>query len=201
MLHAQQPQAGSRDKIYIGAIIVLVAAVVFLAMPVITGVPEAARVVRDIYEIRAGSSEIIKTEEVSGLYKVSVSVLGANGAATIQSVYVTKDGKYIISGVVDAQASKKALSSEKDFVQCLVDKKTVILGSSTDTNSVLQFQTLGIANFVSAVFYDCSQNAQVCQQFGVSALPTTRIGAKNYEGLQTVEFFIEKTGWALNATA
>lgn len=198
----QQLKTGNRDKLYIGAIIVLLAVVAFLAMPTVNGVPDAAKVVKDIYEIRAGSSEIIKTEEVSGLYKVSVSVPDANGAATIQTVYVTKDGKYIINGgVVDAQIAKKALSNEKVFAQCLVDKQTVILGSSTDANSALQLQALGIGNFVSAVFYDCSANAQVCQQLNVTSVPTTRIGTQNYEGLQTAQFFAEKIGCALNATA
>ncbi|PIU22207.1 MAG: hypothetical protein COT14_02525 [Candidatus Diapherotrites archaeon CG08_land_8_20_14_0_20_30_16] len=44
---------------------------------------------------------LLKSEEVSGLYKITVSVKDQNG-----EIYVTKDGKFIIPGVIDVATLK-----------------------------------------------------------------------------------------------
>ena len=89
---------------------------------------------------------------------------------------------------------KKNLAAEKIYTQCLADAKVVIFGAGGDGNSLLQLQALGISSFSSKIFFDCSQNAEICRHAGIASVPAIRIGTENHEGVQTPEFMEQQTG-------
>ncbi|MBI4019081.1 MAG: hypothetical protein HY364_02410 [Candidatus Aenigmarchaeota archaeon] len=160
--------------------------------------PQAALEAKKLYEIRAGDTEILKTEEISGLYEVSLVFSDDEGRRTLQDVYVTKDGQFILAAgsMVILEDLKKNLIRERTYAHCLEDAKVVIFGSSSDEKSLLQLQALGITSFASKVFFDCSQNADICRQVGISSLPTTVIGSETYLGVQSQALIEEKAGCA-----
>src|SRR3989338_6633379 len=189
-----KPIIQKREILYIILIIALSAVVVSGFAQ--ASRPQAALEAKKLYDIRTGGAEILKTEEVSGLYKVTLSFADDQGRAALQDVYVTKDAKYVLAtgGMAVLEDLKKNLAAEKIYAQCLADAKVVIFGAGGDGNSLLQLQALGISSFSLKIFFDCSQNVQACQQAGVTAVPTMRIGAENHEGIQTPQFVEQQTG-------
>lgn len=197
----------NNEKLYIGVIILLVLAVAafFLANPFTgkvtdTGTDNAATAnVKEIYSILTGGEvEVMKVVDESGLYKVTVRFNDATGRSTVQDVFVTKDGKFIAGTVINTNSYKITLTNDKQFAQCLSDKKLLVVGASNDQASVMQLQILG--TFASSVFFDCVQNQQVCQQSGIQSLPTVLYNSQNYTGLYTLRFFENLTGCAYNTT-
>jgi protein-disulfide isomerase len=186
-----------KDHIYIGIIIILIIVIATSFLSV--GQPSAALTVKNLYDIRTGNADIISTEEISGLYKVTLTVTDEVGGKSVQDVYVTKDGNYILStnSLVSTTEFESTLKNEKNYTQCLSDNNVVIFGAATDSNSALQLQTLGVNNFITKIFYDCSANLQACQQLGVTVVPSTSIGNNLYTGLQTSGFITEQTGCSL----
>ena len=189
-----KPIIQKREILYIILIIALSAVVVSGFAQ--ASRPQAALEAKKLYDIRTGGAEILKTEEVSGLYKVTLSFADDQGRAALQDVYVTKDAKYVLAtgGMAVLEDLKKNLAAEKIYTQCLADAKVVIFGAGGDGNSLLQLQALGISSFSSKIFFDCSQNAEICRHAGIASVPAIRIGTENHEGVQTPEFMEQQTG-------
>ncbi len=197
----------NNEKLYIGVIVLLVLAVAafFLANPFTGKVTDtgtdnpAAANVKEIYGILTdGDVEVMKVVEESGLYKVTIKFADNTGRNTVQDVYVTKDGKLIAGNIINMNSYKITLTNDKQFSQCLSDKKLFVFGAANDQASLLQLQVLGA--FSGRVFFDCAANLEVCQQLGIQSVPTVIYNNQNYTGLYTLRFFENLTGCVYNTT-
>lgn len=156
----------------------------------------------DLYKIITGGTvEVLKTDEVSGVYKMSLRLKTAT-TDTLQDIYVTKDGQFFSTNLINLETQKKALAEQSAFTQCLLNKKVVIFGLSTDQATQVQLQALGA--FSPSIYFDCSgQNLAVCQQLNITSVPTIFVNGVHVPGPQSVQWFEQNIGcyMSVNGTA
>jgi hypothetical protein len=195
----RQEKSKSNTKIYIGIIVILLAVLVYylaqgpLAVSAQQPAVDSAKAI--FSALSENPAEVVSVKEDSGLYKGNMRITPASGQATLQDIYVTKDGNYISDRMINVQDYKRQLEREKNFTQCLSDRKVVIAGLANDANTLSQIQILGTYGY--KIFFDCSANQQICQNAGITKAPTTVIGNQTFEGIQPVSFFTQATGCTL----
>jgi hypothetical protein len=152
--------------------------------------------VKDVYElITENEVEVLTVKEESGLYRILMKVKGTEGDS-VQEIYATKDGNLITDKIINTENYKTNLESQKNFIECMKDKKLLIFGQSNEPNTIQQIQLLG--NFAYKVYVDClGANLQVCQQMGIEQIPTIIYEQKSYTGVKTIEWFESLTGCKL----
>jgi hypothetical protein len=192
-------RARSFGKVYVGIIIILAAVLIYFVAqgPLAANAQEpAVNSAKAIFSaLSENPAEVVSVKEDSGLYKVTMRITTTAGQSTLQDIYVTKDGNFISDKMINVQDYTRQLEREKNFTDCLVAKKVVIAGLSTDANTVSQLQILG--NYGYKVFFDCSANQQICQNAGITKTPTTVIGNQTFEGIQPASFYTQATGCTL----
>jgi hypothetical protein len=187
----------SRERLYLGLIIVLAVALISLTGMqgmLIGGNQQAAEQnVLGLYSVLTGSNpEIASIKEESGMYKALVKIPSSTGDPSYQEIYVTRDGRLLTDRLVSIEEYKDSLLRSKNFTQCLYDRGVTIVGLSSNNYTVMQVQLLG--DFGSRLFFDCSSNMEVCQQLNISVVPSIIYNNTVYEGLKTVGWFEETTG-------
>lgn len=143
--------------------------------------------------------EVMNVKERGGLYEVILST----GQQTHQTVYVTKDGKFLSEVLLNLSQFKETMQSRKEFFNCLKDKDVKIYGALQTNNTQiqratrLQIQLLGGANYLGDIYQDCSNNLQACVQQGVKTLPSVKYGGKFYGGVKQYQWFQNVTDCSL----
>ncbi|MBI3190085.1 hypothetical protein HYZ41_00100 [archaeon] len=193
-------------KILVAVLVIVIAALFYTQTTGSTTMIDKAKAeqnTKDLYKIITGGDvEIMKAEEVSGVYRMSIRIKSTTGTDTLQDIYVTKDGQYFSTVLVNLEAQKTVLAVQSAFTQCLLGKKVVIFGLSTDQATQVQLQSLGA--FSTNLYFDCSgQNLAVCQQLNITSVPTIFVNGVNVPGPQSVQWFEQNIGcyMTMNGTA
>lgn len=182
-------------NIYKLVIVILVIALIIVGLRdfMAFGGSGAVTKVQDVYELLSeGDVEILKMEEESGLYKVLMRVKTEN-TDNLQEVYITKDGSLITDKIIVTEDYRVELERERTFADCLKEKGVLIFGQSTEPNTLSQLNVLG--NYAYKVYVDCiGTNLEVCQQLGVTEVPTIVMGNSSVTGVHSLEWFEQISG-------
>lgn len=185
---------------YVAVIVVLVLAIGYLLVQSNQMSGEAASqqtvsdVVKNIYELRFESSaEILKVDQVNGLYKVVVRFTDQTGQPQTQDVYLTKDGKLLTTSLLLTDNYRLFLSAEKQLAECMVNSGLRIFGKTDDTATLQQLQALG--DYSYKLFVPCDgTNEATCNGLGITRYPTAVYNNTGYSNIYTAQFFSQLTG-------
>lgn len=189
------------NRLLYGLIAVLVLALIFvvynsyIAAGQKTAKQEAAvDKVKKIYETLTESPvEVLNVKEESGMYRVILATRDASGNRQVQEILVSSDGALFTDRAVNTQALLDRLTKEKAFAECLASKRVLVFGQSSEVNTQAQLQVLG--SFYRKFYVDCTgANLQVCQQVGITQVPTTVYNNTPYVGVQPLQLFEQLTG-------
>ncbi|MBI4018096.1 MAG: hypothetical protein HY368_00630 [Candidatus Aenigmarchaeota archaeon] len=190
-----------KGRILYGVIAVLVLALAFLIYSsYISAGQKAAKQeaavekVARIYELLTENTvEVLNVKEESGMYRVILATRDAAGSRQVQEVLVSSDGALFTDRAVNTQALLDRVTKEKAFAECLAEKQVLVFGQSSEVNTQTQLQVIG--SFYRKVYVDCTgANLQVCQQVGITQVPTTVYNNTPYIGVQTLQLYEELTG-------
>jgi hypothetical protein len=181
-------------KIAIGVLVIIIIALAgFMAFGISAmaagNQARAEQNVKDLYKIITGAdTDVVKTTEQNGLYKMTVRFKDSTGRDTLQDVYVTRDGSFFTDRLVDLELQKSILINQSAFAQCLAGKQLRVLGLSSDATTQAQMQLLGA--FSARVYFDCGgQNAAICQQFNITNLPVIFYNNEFIQGPKNLDWF------------
>lgn len=195
----------SKEKMLYGLIIILAIAVSFLLYQslIATAQKEAKQKaavdnVKKIYEtLTENPVEVLSVKEESGIYRVFLRTRDAAGNQQVQEILVSIDGALFMDRAFNTQAFLEKLTKEKAFAECLADKRLLVFGQSGEVNTQTQLQILG--SFARKVYVDCvGTNLQLCQQIGITQVPTTVYNNTPYIGVQPLQLYEQLTGCSMS---
>lgn len=133
--------------------------------------------------------DVVKIDEVSGMYKVLFKAVDVAGGITYREAYITKDGRLLTENMIIVEQSITQLGKVRSFVDCLAGKNVVIAGISNQTATLLQFNVLG-GSYATKLYLSCDgAQAQQCVNAGITQVPATIYEGQGYPGVQTIQFF------------
>lgn len=87
-------------------------------------------------------------------------------------------------------------SNLDNFAKCLTEKDAILYASKYCGHCNNQKEMFGESlKYINQV--ECSENQELCQQMGISGVPTWIIGEKSYVGVQSLETLSSLTGCPL----
>ena len=183
-----------KNYILIGVIVLLIISVGLIIQSISNNSQKSSDATLEVYNILTdNNAEVLSIKEVSGLKKVTVGVKTAQGAINAQEVYITPDGKYMTSSLVNVEEYKKKIQADKNFISCLRQKNLVIFGQSNNQDTISQLNLLGV--FSTSIYFDClGDNLRKCVDVGVSSIPAVFYNSQNFTGVRDIKFFEELTG-------
>ncbi len=153
-------------------------------------------------------------EEVSGIYKVGISVQGEE-----ISLYFTKDGKWISQGgpltsitEESIQQSSQQQSAEpifteeqnvliQEFSSCLYEKGIRVYYAGWCGHCHTLIETFGGLENAGEMMIECQtenqqpgEGADLCATENITGFPTIKVNGESYQGSRTFEAFAEATG-------
>ena len=148
-------------------------------------------------------SQVISVSEESGLYKLVLKAMGADGSINYKESYVTKDGVLLFDSPVIVQNSTEEIQKMKSFVDCLAGKNVMIYGVLNQTFSMagatatsLQLQALGV--YSGKLYVSCDGSAlQSCIQAGIQEVPSVVYNNTAYGGPRAASWLADLTGCKL----
>ena len=155
------------------------------------GSSDASSKIKSLYELAnpGVSVEVVKLDDVSGIYKVLLKSTDVGGGVNYKEVYMTKDGELLTESIISVDQFISQLSRTHNFIDCLADKGIKIAGIANTSTTVLQFNVLGGA-YASKLYLSCDgDNIQQCVQAGITQVPTAIYQNKGYAGVQSIQFF------------
>jgi len=161
---------------------------------VVSGTTAADNVV-SVAGAQFDSVEVLSVNEKSGLYEIELLLDGEK-----YPVYVTKDGAYLVNGLVEITEPEPQENLEIDneaiaaFVDCLAEKEFVIYGANWCGYTKTLVDSFGGFNSVEPIYVECTENEELCASEGVTGYPTVKINGELYQGERTFEAFAEATG-------
>jgi len=199
MVRVQKSRFGARFYIAVAAVMISIAVcVIYIFSGGIAwnagGENAATQNIRDVYKLLTDRDvEILSVNEESGIYKVSIKTVDANGTSNVQDVFITKDGKLVTDRFLRIEDYRASLLSNKNFIDCLSAKGMLVLGQNFDNYTIMQMQVLG--DFGYRIYFDCvGGNLQTCQNLGIKKVPSMLYNQTIYEGLKPVQWFEDMTG-------
>ncbi|MBI2578168.1 MAG: hypothetical protein HYW26_00500 [Candidatus Aenigmarchaeota archaeon] len=197
--------AAKDNRLLYGLIAVLVLALLFIVYNsyIATGQKTAKQEaavdkVKKIYEtITEGPVEVLNVKEESGMYRVILATRDASGSRQVQEILVSSDGALFTDRAVNTQAFLERITKEKSFAECLAGKQLLVFGQINEVNTQAQLQVLG--SFYRKFYVDCTgANLQLCQQVGITQVPTTVYNNTPYIGVQALQLYEQLTGCAMD---
>lgn len=138
--------------------------------------------------------EVVKTDDVSGMYKVLFKATDVAGAVSYREAYLSKDGKLLTESMIMVEESIGQLTKIRDFVDCLDGKSLKIAGVSNHTATLVQFNALG-GSYATKLYLSCDgELAQQCVNAGITQVPSVIYNNQGYAGAQSIQFFENLTG-------
>ncbi len=191
------------DKVYAGIIVVLVLVIAYLVVQSNQVNVEqfnkqhVADAVRTLYELQYESpAEILKTDDVYGIYRMTVRFTDYTGQQQTQDVFVTKDGQLITDRFLITESYTAYLDNQKKFVECMLNKNLRVLGQRNDTGTLQQINVLG--PYAYKVFVSCDgANEQTCASLGITRYPATVYNNTLYDNIYNIDFYTQLTGCTL----
>jgi protein-disulfide isomerase len=99
----------------------------------------------------------------------------------------------IVSGFLVWENVKPSDGTYDDFAKCLASKGVVMYGSRTCSHCNSQKKLFG-DSFKYVTYVECSEQVELCQQNGISGVPTWVIDGEKYPGEQSIERLSQLTG-------
>jgi hypothetical protein len=187
-----------KDIAYITIIVVLAFVLVVTVMQntIMTGSQkQVLDSVEGVYKLMTESdTEVLSVKDEGDLYRIMLRLKLSSGDV-LKEVYATKDGRFFSESgnIMEISAFTETLGKEKEFAECLADKKFLVLGQKNEPNTFQQLLIIG--NFANKVYVDCSgANLQACQQIGITEIPTILYNRMNYTGVKTLDWIESLTG-------
>jgi len=160
------------------------------------------------------SANATSVEEDGSLYKINTNYDGIE-----VPVYTTKDAMYLFNGreniclfdldkepVIETPTpaptptpittSTPEISEEslQQFINCLNDSGFKIYGAKWCGYCQKLVAMLGGYEMVEPIYVECTEQAAICNQEGVSAYPTIKINGERYQGERSYQAFSQATG-------
>ena len=133
--------------------------------------------------------DIVKADQVSGMYKVLFKAVDVAGGVTYREAYISQDGKLLTENIIMVDQSITQLSKIRSFVDCLAEKNVRIAGISNQTATLLQFNVLG-GSYSTKLYLSCDgELAQQCVASNITQVPTVIYQGVGYPGAQSIQFF------------
>ncbi len=152
--------------------------------------------IENLYELVNPNTnvEVVKIDSVSGMYKVLFKLTDVAGGVTYREIFVSQDGKLLSESMVRVEESIGQINKIHDFVDCLEGKGVKIAGLANNTQTLIQFNTLG-GSYATKLYVSCDEaRAQECVNAGITQVPATIYEGKGYAGVQSTAFFENLTG-------
>ena len=150
------------------------------------GPDRAAALVDELYSlISPDPVNIINIIPQGTFYRVSFEVLASKRVE--QSVFVSRDGKYLSESITDISVKTKMLQSEKSLLECLSKKGVRVFLKGNDQNNIAQITALG--RFHSLITIDCGVAPGICSRHQVTSFPTILDGDALVEGPKPLAWF------------
>lgn len=188
---------GKKDAAFMGIILVLAVVLAFTLFQnnVVNDSQQKVMVnVENVYRnLTESDVEVVSVKDEGYLYKILLNLKLPDGD-TLREVYATKDGKYLSESgnVIETTSFIEKLGKEKNFAECLKTKGLFVVGQKTDPSTIQQLLVIG--NFASRIYFDCTgTNLQVCQQQGITVVPTIFYNGMNYTGIKNREWLTSLT--------
>ncbi|HLD39343.1 MAG TPA: hypothetical protein VJB05_03460 [archaeon] len=186
------------DKLYLGIIVVLVLIIAYVTLQPDQTQEQANRdhaadVVRTLYEMQYESpAEVLKTDELYGIYRMTVRFTDFNGQQQTQESFVTKDGQLLTDRFLITESYRTALDNQKKFIECMRDKNLRIIGQRNDTATIQQLDILG--TYAYKLFVPCEgANEQTCAALNLTRYPVTYYNSSIYDNIYDRDFFSQLT--------
>ena len=191
------------DKVYVGVIAVLVLIIAYLVVQSNQAVTDqankqhAADAVKTLYELQyEKSAEILKIDDLYGIYRMTVRFTDYANQQQAQDVFVTKDGQLLTDRALIIETYRTFLDNDKKFIDCLNSKNVRIAGQTNDTATIQQLNLLGTYSY--KLFVSCDgANEQTCNNLGITRYPTTVYNNTPYTNIFNTDFFSQLTGCQL----
>ncbi|MCX6818173.1 MAG: hypothetical protein NTU57_04940 [Candidatus Aenigmarchaeota archaeon] len=178
-----------KDAVFMGIILVLAVVLAFTLFQNTITASSQQKVVDSVVAtyrtLTESDVEALTVKDEGNLYKILLRLKLADGDV-LRETYVTKDGRFFseAGSVIEISSFMETLDKEKNFADCLKEKKFVLFGQKSEANTYQQLLVIG--NFANKVYFDCTgTNLQACQQIGISTIPVIFYNGQNYTGVQT----------------
>jgi hypothetical protein len=187
-----------KDVVYISIIIILcvfLAYNLFQTQITISSQKQVVDAITNVYEkLTESEVEVLSANDEGYVYRVLLRLKLSTGDV-LREVYVTKDGMFFseAGNMLNVSDFIKRLDREKNFAECLRSKNFIVFGQKSEPNTVQQLLIIG--NYANKIYVDCTDtNLQVCQQLGITMIPTIFYNKMNYTGVKTREWIEALTG-------
>ena len=152
--------------------------------------------VESLYELTNPGIDVnvVKIDQVSGMYKVLFKAVDAAGGVTYREAYISQDGKLLTENMIIVEQSITQISKSRDFITCLYNKGVRLYGILNQTinpqvaqATLVQLNTLGL--YSPSIYIGCDANLQACLAGNVTRIPAVTYQGKEYDGPQSIQFF------------
>jgi hypothetical protein len=151
---------------------------------------QIAHLVEELYGL-VERTQVVSIIDEQHVYRVSFKL--ASGNDKVQTVLVTRDGRFLSEGFIDVAARHEELARDKRFSDCLASKNVRVFVTSRDPASLDQLRELGA--LAAKVMIDCSNEPGDCKKLGIQSFPAVAVGdAPPESGKKPRAWFETKTG-------
>ncbi len=133
---------------------------------------------------------VLDVKADGSLYRVTFHRAGPQ--PQLETIFVTRDGRYLVEALRPVQQESARLRDERRFAECLRDA-----GLRIYTQAAAPFSQQAVAqagHFGDLVAIDCSSAAENCHKLGVTELPSITHGGEVFSGVKPRAWLESRTG-------
>lgn len=153
---------------------------------------KAGEMVVDTLESTSNADySVNKVTTENGMYRVQLQ----NSQNTLETYYVTKNGKFLSSQLTDMEQVQETVDQQNAVQECLSSKNVTMYGNITEQQTQLQIQVLGGTQNVASYYSDVNNpaNLQEAVQRGVQSVPALVMDGEALQGVNNLD---EVSEWA-----
>lgn len=181
-----------KDMLYLGIIGVLIVALASTMIQTSEKIPPQIQEIREFYSLFSDDVVILNYASIDNFYQVNLSFNTKANQPSLQSIFITQDGKYISTQLMELDSAKKQILDQEEFAGCLLENEFFVFGVSGTVQTINQLNVIG--SFANNVFIDCTSNLEFCTQAGIKVNPTLYYQNTTYEGIKPKNFIQNLTG-------
>lgn len=152
---------------------------------------QAAAEIASLYQAGGASSvEIMQVRRQNSLYKVTLRQ--GPGGDDFKDVFLSLDGKLLLSGVQPLEVERRRLADGRRFTDCLLAAGLRLFGRSHEPMTRAQLDAIGYS--AERLLIDCAREEKNCQELGLREYPSLKKGETLYPGLRSHAWIETLTG-------
>lgn len=155
------------------------------------GAAVAGDLVESFYGLRDGTEPRVLDIKADGVF-YRVTMHRAGESPRLDTVFVTRDGKYLADHPTPIAEEQARLRYDKRFADCLLNAGVRIYVQGNASFSQQAVAQAG--SFGSALAIDCTISPDNCHKLGVRDLPTVAQGGELFSGIQSRTWLETRTG-------